>query len=64
MPRNPNATRPNANTAGANISGIALPGRFAPKPRVLTRYAIAISATIVKPSQYAEKLPATKPTGC
>src|SRR5215218_2150873 len=53
MPRKPNATRPKAKTAGAIISW--------PTPRVLTPYAIDISATMLNPSQYAEKLPATKP---
>src|SRR5678815_5596770 len=53
MPRKPNATRPNANTAGATISW--------PRPNVLTMYAIAMSAMIVMPSQYALKLPATRP---
>src|SRR5437588_13124923 len=53
MPRKPNATSPNANTAGAIIS--------AASPYVLTTYAIDIRITIVMPSQYALKLPATKP---
>src|SRR3954468_13863016 len=53
MPRNPNATSPNANTAGAIIS--------VPKPVVLIRNPIAISAMIDIPSQYALKFPATKP---
>src|SRR5215208_6301794 len=53
IPRNPNATRPNANTAGATIS--------VPSPMLLTRNAIAINSMIVMPSQYALKLPATKP---
>src|SRR5215203_1405069 len=53
MPRKPNATRPKAKTAGAIISE--------PTPSVLTPYAIDISATMLNPSQYAEKLPATKP---
>src|SRR3954465_13615049 len=54
MPRKPNATSPNANTAGA--IGIA-----ASRPCVLTPYAIAIKPMIVMPSQYALKLPATRP---
>src|SRR5215470_5102408 len=53
MPRKPNATRPNANTAGATIS--------VPRPCVDTRYAIVMSTMIVMPSQYALKLPATRP---
>src|SRR6185295_3848178 len=32
-----------------------------PTPRVLTPYAMAIRPMMVMPSQYAEKLPATKP---
>src|SRR5262245_33303305 len=55
MPRNPNATRPKANTAGASIR-LAIDGLDA-----LTRYAIDISETMLRPSQYALKLPATKP---
>src|SRR6476620_4307808 len=54
MPRNPNATRPNANTAGASISG----------PRlnvVLTSEPMPMSVTMLSPSQYALKLPATNP---
>src|SRR5205823_9211898 len=55
MPRNPKATRPNANTAGASIrSDMDVP--FA-----LTRYPIDINATMLRPSQYALKLPATNP---
>src|SRR5262245_15660320 len=53
IPRKPNATRPKANTAGAVIS--------ADSPSVLTSYAIPISATMLSPSQYELKLPATKP---
>ncbi len=53
IPRNPNATRPNAKTAGAIIR--------APRPKVLTTYAIDISATMARPSQYALKFPATSP---
>ena len=53
IPRNPNATRPNAKTAGAIMSD--------PKPCVLTAYAIPMSVTITIPSQYALKLPATRP---
>src|SRR5438552_3340358 len=56
MPRNPNATSPNVNTAGAIISAPAPVGKV-----VLTPYAIAIRIMIVMPSQYALKLPATKP---
>src|SRR5688572_4940611 len=57
IPRNPNATRPNANTAGASMkagSDIALLDK-------LTKYAIAINAAMLRPIQYALKLPATKP---
>ena len=43
MPRKPNATRPKANTAAAFISS--------PMPIVLTPYAIAISDTMLRPSQ-------------
>ena len=53
MPRKPNATRPNANTAGATIN--------VPRPVVLIRYATVIRTMIVMPSQYALKLPATRP---
>src|SRR5438552_15280902 len=53
MPRKPNATRPNANTAGAIIR--------APRPRVLTPYAIAIRPTTTRPTQNALKLPPTNP---
>src|SRR5688572_27519464 len=53
MPRNPNATRPNANTGAAIIR--------ASNPIRLTQYAMLISATILRPSQYALKLPATRP---
>src|SRR4051794_33705807 len=56
MPRNPNATRPNAKTAGAIMSADPPAGNV-----VLTPYAIAIRNMIVMPSQYALKLPATKP---
>src|SRR2546427_8247809 len=55
MPRNPNATRPKANTAGASIR-LDIAGLDA-----LTKYAIDISDTMLRPSQYALKLPATKP---
>src|SRR6476646_6335032 len=55
MPRNPNATRPNAKTAGAIISAPTL------GVLVATYEAIPISATMLKPSQYALKLPATNP---
>src|ERR1051326_4052804 len=53
MPRKPNATRPNANTAGACISSAM--------PRRLTPHAPPTSVTMLKPIQYALKLPATKP---
>ena len=43
MPRKPNATRPKAKTAGATMR--------APRPSVLTRYAMPISTTMVMPSQ-------------
>src|SRR5919106_6326310 len=55
MPRKPNATRPKANTAGASIR-VSIEG-----PDALTRYAIDISATMLRPSQKALKLPATNP---
>src|SRR6187549_3202552 len=55
MPRNPNAIKPKANTA-------AVPGIMsAPTPRVLTYPPAAIRARIAMPSQYALKLPATRP---
>ena len=53
IPRNPKATRPKAKTAGAAINP--------PTPNVLMIKAIPIRATMLKPSQYAEKFPATKP---
>src|SRR5687767_7268403 len=53
IPRNPNATRPNAKTGAAIIS--------ASKPIRLTQYAMLISATMLSPSQYALKFPATSP---
>src|SRR5215813_5462499 len=53
MPRKPNATRPKANTAGATISEPSDPAPI--------RYAIVINTAIVMPSQYALKLPATRP---
>src|SRR5258706_4465606 len=55
MPRKPNATRPNAKTAGASIR-LAIDTLDA-----LTRYAIDISETMLRPSQYELKFPATKP---
>jgi hypothetical protein len=55
MPRNPNATSPNAKTAGAIMMFASC------NPSVLTPYAMAINATILAPSQYALKLPATNP---
>src|SRR5579884_293804 len=61
MPRNPNATRPKANTAGASMSGTLVPGSGAPRPLVLTLNPMAINAAMVRPSQYAEKFPATRP---
>src|SRR6185436_15593597 len=62
MPRNPKATRPNANTAGASIMPpavgfAALMAGICP----LTIYAMAMSAMIARPIQYALKLPATRP---
>src|SRR5437016_8265285 len=53
MPRNPNATSPKANTAGTAIN--------IDNPIVLKMKATPIRITMLKPSQYAEKLPATKP---
>src|SRR3954465_2441038 len=58
MPRKPKATRPNANT-GETPKG--RPPNSATKPCVATRYAAPISAAKVMPTQYAEKLPATRP---
>src|SRR6266850_7319215 len=55
MPRKPNATRPNAKTAGASIR-LDIEALDA-----LTRYPIDISETMLRPSQYALKFPATKP---
>ena len=45
MPRNPNATRPKANTAGASISAVI------DVPRALTKYAMVISRTMLRPIQ-------------
>src|SRR6185503_8974314 len=56
MPRKPKATRPNAKTAGAIISALPPVGKLR-----LTPYATAIRPMMVMPSQYALKLPATKP---
>src|SRR3954453_15281055 len=53
MPRKPNATRPNANTAGASMSWAT--------PMRLNRNATPIRNTMLRPSQYALKLPATRP---
>src|SRR3954471_12480590 len=53
MPRNPNATRPKENTAGESIS--------CETPIRLKRYATPIRKTMLRPSQYALKLPATRP---
>ncbi len=53
MPRKPNATRPNANTAGAIIS--------APRPVEADEVRDRHQPMIVMPSQYALKLPATRP---
>src|SRR5258708_5364792 len=58
MPRNPNATRPNANTAGAIIR---VPSGEPPRRVRLTRYATDIKPMMTIPSQYALKLPATRP---
>src|SRR5687768_15118087 len=55
MPRKPKATNPKANTAGASIrSDIEV-------LVALTKYAIVINATMLKPIQKALKLPATNP---
>ena len=53
MPRKPKATRPKANTDGATISDSS--------PCALMNEPMPIRNTIVRPSQYAEKLPATRP---
>src|SRR5881628_1855727 len=53
IPRKPNATSPNAKTAGAIMR--------APRPSVLTPYAMAINPTMTIPSQKALKSPATRP---
>src|SRR5437762_2702189 len=53
MPRNPNATNPNAKTAGASI--------MLPRFMVLKMKAIDINPTMLNPSQYPEKFPATRP---
>src|SRR5216684_3898653 len=55
MPRKPNATRPKANTGAAVISVPRL------GPQIATAYAAPISVAMLSPSQYALKLPATKP---
>src|SRR5687768_7910664 len=54
MPRKPNATRPNAKIAGAFINA-------SNEPIVATHDAAAIRPMIARPSQYAEKFPATRP---
>src|SRR5678815_5839112 len=53
MPRNPNAMRPKANTAGA----IIMPATKS----VLTYHPTPMRTRIATPSQYALKLPATRP---
>src|SRR2546421_8756202 len=53
IPRNPNATRPKANTGAATIK--------VERPSVLTPYAAPMRTTNTIPSQYALKLPATRP---
>src|SRR6266446_3949692 len=59
IPRKPNATKPNANTAGASItSGGSI---TFPAPMVLKKYAMDIKPTMLSPSQYADKFPATRP---
>src|SRR5258708_39849196 len=55
MPRKPNATSPKANPAGDVISGPRL------GVDVATYAAMPIRVTMLSPSQYALKLPATKP---
>src|SRR5947209_8314882 len=55
IPRNPNATRPNANTAGEVMSAPRL------GVDVATYAAMPMSVTMLSPSQYALKLPATNP---
>src|SRR5256885_15645614 len=56
MPRKPKATSPNANTAGASIRELVPVGNIE-----LTQNATDISESMDIPSQYALKLPATKP---
>src|SRR4029079_10047990 len=53
IPRKPNATRPTGYSAGAI--------RRRPSPWVLIMYATLMRPMMVMPSQYAEKLPATRP---
>src|ERR1041385_2550304 len=53
MPRKPKATSPKAKTAGASM--------VAPRPTVRKQNATAIRMPRLRPSQYPEKLPATKP---
>src|SRR5438034_5318896 len=55
MPRKPNATKPNAKTGAAVISVPRL------GPQIATAYAVPMSVAMLSPSQYALKLPATKP---
>src|SRR5262245_61882277 len=55
MPRKPKATSPSAKTAGASMS------EDIDGPHPLTKYAMDISETMLSPSQYALKFPATKP---
>src|SRR5215204_335899 len=61
MPRKPNATRPKAKMAGASMRGRPSEPCVLVSPSVLKPNAIAIRAMIVRPSQYALKLPATNP---
>src|ERR1700722_4658762 len=55
MPRKPNATNPKANTGAAIMVAATL------SPISLKKYATDMRATMVRPNQYAEKFPATKP---
>ena len=59
MPRKPKATSPKAKTA--HFTSLIAPMSPRPDPVPETRNAAPMRATIATPSQYPEKLPATRP---
>ena len=59
IPRKPNATRPNANTGAAKVNSGGM--RAITAGFLDTMYATNIRIIMVRPSQNAEKLPATRP---